>query len=639
MPVVCKLYEKKRDKIQKQAVDAILLSLSKTKSALLQMPPGTGKTNVAFEVMRGYVSPEHPILYLTHRTNLKTQTRDRAWSYFPKDFTISEFHGKTRHFKSNIVVGMVPSLANDKGYKKLGKHLRNKTFSLVVVDEAHHTPARQFTKILDMIQLKEIPCLGMTATIRRPDGRPLHPCFGSESVPTFQYTFDQAEKDETIAPVFAHVTLTSTLVTGVPNSKGEYISIRKTVDRKHVINARDNIVIDKVRKEAVRFWNKYGMKPKYVCFCINIEHAKRMVEKFNRISGIRAALYVGDAKEVSKEERELRLKTFKDSDKINMLCCVDLMNEGVDVPSINTLIMCRPTYSNIVYVQQLGRGTRPGKPHILVFDFFDNYANAYGARTAANTPEVSVRPGNIIIDKSYIDNADIIAVDRRVKGIYQNIDAYQNGNRNFYPTVEEALEAGRRLNIKGGTDWRNRYEEDHRLPANPHRFYDCPTFLSQLNNKTPKGHWNNYDAVLREAKKYKTLSEFNRSGVGVVTQRNGWTKKIIAEVFPNSKRMNYWNEKTIEEEFKKYKSNAEVQEKAASAYSIACRLGILKKLLEKYFGYSGKKKHAVKNLDTGEVFKSVMEIHPNLRRYIKKGHRYKGCRYANVYSKPKKGKK
>lgn len=483
-------WQDKLTQVQTSAVAAILARLDSQKTALLQMPTGTGKTEVAFNVIKEHLAKSNlPILWLTHRTNLKEQTRERGTKFF-KDFTVSEFHGKVRHFNSNIIVGMVPSLARDKGYRQLTKHINRHGFSLVVVDEAHHVPAKQFVRVLKTILKNKIPLLGLTATPRRPDGMPL--CFGDE--PAFVYGFAEAATDNTVATPHVKLTLTNTVINGVPTKNGDYFAIRKLLDRKIVINQRNRIIIDKVKKDAQAFWKKYGLKAKYIVYCINIVHAQRMnalfcAEKFS------SAVYVGDEKILSKDDRKLVFEKFKNNE-LEMLCVVDLMNEGVDIPDINTLVMCRPTYSNIVYAQQLGRGTRAGKPHVLVFDFFDNYTHAYGARTAANTDAISVPKGNIEIDKTYVDERDFIAVEKQVNQAFENIDAYQRGLRNFYLTKAEAYAACRRLGITSYNEHVKKYKQDPKLPADPHRYYKNWSFL-YLSGRT----WKNYDLC------YKTIKE------------------------------------------------------------------------------------------------------------------------------------
>lgn len=462
-----KVWELKRTAVQTKAVSAVIDALKETKQALLQMPTGTGKTDVAFAVMRQYIG-QKPVLWLTHRTNLKEQASRRGQLYF-NGYTVSEFHGKERHFNSNVVVGMVPSLAREGGLKLLKKQLRKDAFSLVVVDEAHHSAAKQFVKVLDLISKKKVPVLGLTATPRRSDGLPLHECFGLDAA--FLYSFSEAETDETIARPEVKLTLTNTVINGVPSKNGDYVAVRKLLDRKIVINERNRIIIDKVMKTAAKFWRPYGLKPKTIVYCINVEHARRMEKLFNVQPGIKAALYVGDEKVLSKEDRKRVLFDFANTDKLNMLCCVDLMNEGVDVPSINTLVMCRPTYSNTVYAQQLGRGTRPGKPCVLVFDFFDNYTHAYGARTAANTDAISVKRSAVELDTSYLEAHDFVSVEKRVTQAFVNIDAYQGGRRDFYETKEEAYAACIKHNIIDIPTYRKGYAVDSRLPAIPHSRY------------------------------------------------------------------------------------------------------------------------------------------------------------------------
>jgi superfamily II DNA or RNA helicase len=451
----------KLDEVQDRAVEAVLAALKKDSKALLVMPTGTGKTRVGLRIIESFLDSGHPVLWLTHRTPLKSQTRESGKKFFA-DYRVVDFHGKDRSFNADIVVAMVPTLDRDSGAKALRKHLRRGSFSLVVVDECHHSSSAQFKRVLDVLQEKEIPCLGLTATPVRPDGQSLHPCFGD--VPAFSYTLTEAATDGTVAVPVGEVVFTELQVKGIPNKNGEYQDIKKHLDKKWVFDERNNLILDFVLKMAPAFWQRRDLKPKYVLFCVNVKHAQRMALLFAD-RGVRADFLVSDASEVSTEKRE---KVFSDfsSGKLDMLCVVDLLNEGIDIPSINTLVMARPTCSNIIYTQQLGRGTRldKNKSEVLVIDTVDNYSNSFGCYTLKNAyPTPS---GKRSYDTSYLKNADKIEIQKRIDAFeqYGKMDAYQNGGRNLY-SREEAIEACQRLGATSRKLYDERRFEDPRLPS------------------------------------------------------------------------------------------------------------------------------------------------------------------------------
>lgn len=605
-----KPYEKKRTEIQASATEACLKSLATKKGALIVMPTGTGKTRVGFNVMNTFVGKGKPVLWLTHRTNLKEQTRESGGKFF-NGHTVSEFHGKERHFDSDVVVGMIPSLSRDNGMKMLRKQLRNDSFSLVVVDEAHHSPSSQFTSVLDVLKNKQVPCVGLTATPKRPDGQKNHSSFGEE--PAFFYSFEDAVKDGTVVKPTGFVTLTNTWIKGIPNKKGEYTSIQKLLDRKIVIEERNKIIVHKVKKDAGKFWKKHGIPPKYVTFCINVRHARRMSTLFNA-AGIKASVYVGDGLELSATERKETLKKFSETNEIEMLCVVDLMNEGVDVPSINTLVMARPTFSNIVYTQQLGRGTRPGKPALLVFDFVDNYTHGFGSYGLTNTFPAGVNKKDI--DLSYVKTKDSIARSKqRIDDVFKKIDLYQDGGRLFY-TVAEALIVCKRLGIKSKKEYLARCHEDRKLPGAPLRMYGRFFWskLAQKPKKKSKGFWDIYQNHVDFIKKHRIKSpreyETKCGGGYGKARRNGFIKRLRKEFFPDAlihiKRDNWSLEKWAKEFRKNGNKATEVLNNKPALYQAAGKSRYGTPVISiAAFGHSRSSPKRIKNITTGIIYKSL----------------------------------
>ena len=134
---------------------------------------------------------------------------------------------------------------------------------------------------------------------------------------------------------------------------------------------------------------------KGVAFCVNIRHAEEMAILF-RERGVPARSVSGT---MTGREREEVLRAFADGE-LRMLCACDILNEGWDCPDVEVLLMARPTLSKIVYMQQLGRGTRraPGKESLIVFDFVDNagrYSQSWNLHRLTRTR--SYRPGGLVL--------------------------------------------------------------------------------------------------------------------------------------------------------------------------------------------------------------------------------------------------
>src|SRR5262249_38304865 len=127
------------------------------------------------------------------------------------------------------------------------------------------------------------------------------------------------------------------------------------------IPARDRLIVD------TYFQHVRGRKA--VAFAVNVRHGEDLAEEFRR-QGVPAQSVSG---RMSNQEREQHLQAFREG-SLRVLCACDILNEGWDCPDIEVLLMARPTLSKVIYLQQLGRGTRkaPGKECLIVFDFVDN---------------------------------------------------------------------------------------------------------------------------------------------------------------------------------------------------------------------------------------------------------------------------
>jgi hypothetical protein len=138
----------------------------------------------------------------------------------------------------------------------------------------------------------------------------------------------------------------------------------------------------------------HALGKRAVCFCVDVNHAKRMAEAF-REAGVAAASVDGS---MSAKKRDGLLADYE-AGRVTVLCACDILTEGWDSPITEVLLMARPTLSKIVYVQQLGRGTRKaaGKDCLLVFDFIDNTArHAQALSVHALLKKSEYRPGALV---------------------------------------------------------------------------------------------------------------------------------------------------------------------------------------------------------------------------------------------------
>jgi hypothetical protein len=150
------------------------------------------------------------------------------------------------------------------------------------------------------------------------------------------------------------------------------------------VPGRDELIAD--------VYSRHANGRRGVCFCVNVDHAERVAQVF-RDRGIPAETVSG---RLSVERREEILAAYE-AGEVKVLCACDMLNEGWDSPRTEVLLMARPTLSKILYVQQLGRGTRvaPGKDHLLVFDFVDK-ATRYAQALNRVFGKSAYRPGALV---------------------------------------------------------------------------------------------------------------------------------------------------------------------------------------------------------------------------------------------------
>jgi len=231
-------------------------------------------------------------------------------------------------------------------------------FDYIVIDEAHHAAASGLRTILK--HFSPIHLLGVTATPNRFDRQSLEEIFGEYESPL---SLAEAIEKSLVPPVRCYRISSNIDLTEVRFNGREYVKndLQKTL----LVPSRDRLIADILNRYfSGSLANKQG-----VIFCVDIKHAKRMSDLLN-VHGIKAMSV--DGKDRSKA---LKAQKAYDAGSIRFLCACDLLTEGWDAPQTSILVMARPTFSKVLYVQQLGRGLRhyPGKEALYVIDVVDNY--------------------------------------------------------------------------------------------------------------------------------------------------------------------------------------------------------------------------------------------------------------------------
>jgi superfamily II DNA or RNA helicase len=231
-------------------------------------------------------------------------------------------------------------------------------FDMVIVDEFHHAEAATYTRLLDRLTPRVL--LGLTATPERTDGADILHWFDGGK-PTVELRLWEALERDLLVPFHYFGIHDATDLSRITWRRGTGYDIAELTN---LYTGHDSRVAMAVKALAEKLANIREMRA--VGFCVSIEHANFMADRFNR-KGI-PSVAITSATERGKREQALHDLRER---RINAVFTVDLFNEGVDVPEIDTVLFLRPTESATVFLQQLGRGLRfaDDKPCLTVLDF------------------------------------------------------------------------------------------------------------------------------------------------------------------------------------------------------------------------------------------------------------------------------
>ncbi len=323
---------------------------------------GTGKTVVAALDFRRLAAgfPTLPrLLFVAHRREILQQSL-RTYREVLSDAGFGELYvDGHRPERWDHVFASVQSLSS----YGIG-NIPPDAYDVVVVDEFHHAEARTYRRILDHLQPREL--LGLTATPERGDGLDVRSFFEGRTAAELRLW--DALKADLLTPFHYFAVADGMDMTRVDWKAGAY-------DAGELSNlftgndARARIVLKAVRDKVA---DLTAMKA--LAFCVSRDHARYMTRVFNE-AGIRAAVVLGDT---AKPERDAAVRDLRDG-AIQVLFAVDVFNEGVDVPAINTVLFLRPTESSTVFLQQLGRGLRRAtdKAVLTALDFVGHHRKEF----------------------------------------------------------------------------------------------------------------------------------------------------------------------------------------------------------------------------------------------------------------------
>lgn len=395
------------------------------KRALLISATGTGKTYASAFAMRELGFKR--ILFLVHRGQLARQTKKSYEKVFANTVSMGLVGAGYHDYNKDYIFATVQTLNKDEHLMEY----KPDAFDCIVLDEAHHTSADTYQKVMNYFTPKL--WLGMTATPDKRDdniaGRNIYEIFHYQIA--YEIRLQQAMEENLLCP-FHYFGISDIAMLG-----DKQVNTKKITDRDfNMLTGEERV---KHIVEQAHYFGYSGEKVKGLVFCSRIEEAVALSEKFNQTINPETGKVFRTMALSGKTSEEERLRAFErlamneeEADKSNIpldyIFSVEILNEGVDIVEVNQVIMLRPTESPIVFIQQLGRGLRKaaGKEFVVVLDFIGNYSNNFmipialsGDRSYnADTIRKYVISGNNTIPGASTVHFDEIAKDK----IFASID-------------------------------------------------------------------------------------------------------------------------------------------------------------------------------------------------------------------------
>ena len=298
------------------------------------------------------------VLFLAHREEILSQARNSFLAVRP-GARAGFLTGAVKESNNDLYFATVQTLSRENNLKNFSEGF----FNYIVVDEFHHAAANSYLTVINYFNPDFL--LGLTATPFRTDNRDIFVLCGDNVIYEL-YLKDAIDRD-LLVPFRYYGIHDATDYSQVEYRSGKYVI--EDLERELSRAQRADLVLKKYKKFAGR---------RALGFCASIKHADFMAEYFNKKKIPAASVHSGSAVNGYQMERKEAVEALE-NEKMKVLFVVDIFNEGVDIPSVDTVLFLRPTESFVVFLQQLGRGLRKddGKSYLTVLDFIGNYKRAH----------------------------------------------------------------------------------------------------------------------------------------------------------------------------------------------------------------------------------------------------------------------
>lgn len=410
---------------QEKAVLSVLNEWDKgVQKTLLVLPTGTGKTICFSKVIEERAKQGDRCLILAHRGELLDQAADKLKKTTGLNVAIEKAEDTAIGKWERVTVGSVQSLAQPKRLKKFPKNY----YKTIVVDEAHHVVSPTYLRVLEHFEDSKV--LGVTATADRTDLKNLGEYFETMA---YEYTMPEAIRDGYLSPIKALQIPLELDISGVKQTAGDF----QVSGVGHALEP----YLDSIADEML----KYCKGRKTVVFMPLISTSEKFVEILKE-KGFTATEVNGD----SKDRAEI-LQDF-DKGKYEVLCNAMLLTEGWDCPSVDTIIVLRPTKSRSLYTQMVGRGTRlhEGKDHLLLLDFLwltDEHSLCRPASLITKDDEITQKANEIMTGQEgqavdleeLVEEADRGVAEEREATLAKTLEANRKKKKKLVDPLEYAV--------------------------------------------------------------------------------------------------------------------------------------------------------------------------------------------------------
>ena len=386
--------------------------------ALLISATGTGKTYASAFAMRELGFKR--VLFIVHRAQLAKQAKKSFERVFNNSVSMGIVGDGKHEYDCDFVFAMVETLNKDEHLFKYEKD----AFDCIILDEAHHSPANTYKKVMEYFKPKLF--LGMTATPDKRDdhieGQNVYELFNHQIA--HEIRLQKAMEDNLLCP-FHYFGISDIALLDDKAFKGRTLT-EKDFNQLTSDNRVNHVI------EQAQYYGYSGDRVKGLIFCSRNKECETLSQMFNE-RGYRTLALSNETPQRLRETafERLAMKEEDSTDELQPLdyiFSVDILNEGIDIVEVNQVIMLRPTQSPIVFIQQLGRGLRKaeGKEYVVILDFIGNYHNNFMIPVALSgnrTYNADVIRKYVISGNSTIPGASTIHFDEISKEkIFHAID-------------------------------------------------------------------------------------------------------------------------------------------------------------------------------------------------------------------------